>query len=125
MYIYYECPECKSEIYKDENEFYICQSCGHKIPKADIKSISFDEIFTKVQPLYKRWISFASVSLMVGLLYVFGVVIYEYVKYGKVSPFESYWVTTFVFILGLIAIGCGIVAFLVGVYLKIRSKKKH
>lgn len=125
MYIFYECPECNSEIYKEENEFYICQSCGHKIPKADIKSISFDEFFTKVQPRYKRWLSFGSMYIMLGLLYVLGVVIYEYVKYGKVSPFESGLVPTFVFICGLIAIGCGIVAFLGGIFLKFRSKQKR
>lgn len=125
MYIFNECPECKSEIYKEESEFYVCQSCGHKIPKTEIAMISFEEIFTKVQPLYKRWISSGLFSALLGLLYVLGVVIYEYVKYGKVSPFENYWVATFVFIVGLIAIGFGIIVFLVGLFLKIFAKKKH
>ena len=62
-------------------------------------------------------------GLLLGILYVLGIIIYEYVKNGNFSPFEEgSFVVPFTFILGLIAITLGIILFLIGVILKYCSK---
>lgn len=127
MYIYHECPDCESEIYKKENEFYVCQQCGHKIPIPEIKTVSPDELFVKEKkkrPLYYQLMSSGLNSLLLGILYVLGIIIYEYVKNGNFSPFEEgSFVVPFIFVLGLIGIALGIILFLIGVILKYCSKK--
>ena len=127
MLIFYKCPECGSEIYKEEKEFYVCQQCEHKIPITEIKLVSPDELFVKEKkkrPLYYQLISRGISGFVLGLLYVLSVVIFEYVKYGQFVPFDGYWVISFIFIVGLISIGVGILGFLIGCCLKIYAKRK-
>jgi hypothetical protein len=52
-----KCPMCETSDFKDENGYYVCQICGHKIPKESPTSTSGSNNTSKVQ-----------ISLILGIL---------------------------------------------------------
>lgn len=121
MYIYYECPDCKSEIYKEEKEFYVCQQCGHKIPTTEIKANFPDELFAQKEKSgnrYHKWMTSGIVIFLVGMIYMIAIIISQLVKFGFLA-------LNLMFCLGPIVMVGGIITFLIGLYLKKHSKKKQ